>query len=51
MERKGHAKESNKDLSPKNNSLEEPDVIFRKVFGIVSTIQEDMSLKDQSRKP
>lgn len=34
MERK-HAKDPKKESSPKVNSLEESDVIFRKAFGVV----------------
>lgn len=39
------AEASKEDLSPKNDSLKEPDTIFRKVFGIVSKIQKDIPLK------
>ena len=33
--KKKHAKESKKEPSPKNDTLEESDVIFIKVFGVV----------------
>lgn len=49
MERNEHAKDEKE--CPKNYFLKESDVNFRKVFGIVSMIQEDMSLKNKSRKP
>lgn len=51
VERKEHAEDSEEELSPKNDFLEESEVHFRKVFGIVNMIQEDISLKNKVGKP